>query len=344
MKPRKPTTKACPKKSARAAAWDSAVATSQATAAIDLSDQTETEAESTAAATAKAEANDAALGLTAAGDSPADVDGEKVKLTVELLRQHHDSLPDRCPSRATSASLCGIRGTQNETAATSLVPGETYAMPETQDQTRLAGDPPTQAEEAPKDAAEQAKPHLDEDAASLASMFNTLPPGSEAGLSTTASSLSLGSVTRSEASTLSSGDLTTMNALCTKCGFPTDVLNAIMKTNATSSQHAKYVCRPCNCIQTMVFRNVKQEGSLRMKSWDDEQLQDFFRRAQEISQQHGRMQWTRVRDALKKVLVKRVIEATQKNLISEFKPLGVWKQLGYDVEMIAAYNRTNSQK
>ena len=330
------------KKPARAPAWNLAGRTS-ATDPIDLADQTEAEGE-LIAVKAEAEAND--FGFDA-GDSPADVDGVEAtltELTEESLRQHHDSLPDRCPSWATSVPLCGIQETQNETAATSLVPGETYAMPETQDQTRLGGnctgDSPTQAEETPKEAAEQAKPHLDDETASLASMFSTMPPGSEAGLSTTASSFKLGSATRSEASTKSSGDLESIMPLCQKCGFPTDVLNAILKTKASAHQHAKYVCRPCNSIQTMVYRNIKQEGPLRMATWDTEQLNDFYRRAQEVTTQDGRMHWHKIRDTMKKVMVKRVIESTEKLVNSEFKPLGVWGKLGYDVEMIAAYNKT----
>jgi len=370
MKPRKPTTKAAkpaPARAkpapARAAARGSAAATNTA---IDV--PTEAEAESTAAAMEQAELGlavagnsadingekgtdaalveafdlDSALGdvelggadtggekaaddeieqtETDAGNSPADANEKKGQLTEDSLRRHRDSLPDRCPSRSTY---------WGQTAA-SLVPGETYVMPETQEprlEENLTCVSPM-AEKAP----------------SFSSVLDTLPPGSEAGLSTTASSFDPRSATRSVASTKSCGDLEEINPLCTKCGFPTDVFNAVMKSKGSETQHAKYVCRPCNAIQTMVFRNLKQEGALRMVDWDDEQLQDFFRRAQEAhGKKDGRMKWAVVRDAMKKVLVKRLIESTEKKMKTEYKPLGVWEKLGYNAEMIAAYNRTNSQ-
>jgi hypothetical protein len=93
----------------------------------------------------------------------------------------------------------------------------------------------------------------------------------------------------------------------------------------------------------MVFRNLKQEGSLKMSHWGDEQLQEFYRKTQEATKKDGRMKWARVRDTIKMILVKRLIQSTEKKINSEYKPLGVWEKLGYNVEMIAAYNRTNSQ-
>jgi hypothetical protein len=329
------------------------LATAQDSAAIDLSMLTETEAEATAAATAQAEATDAALGLAVAGDSadidgekatdaeieqaeteldagnsPADANGANVQLTEDSLRKHRDALTDRLPSRATSASL---RGTLDEAAAAaSLVRGETYAMPETEEtrhEEHLTGDS-LMAKKAP----------------SVSSVLDTLPPGSEADLSfATTDSFDVHTATRAQASTRSCGDLEEINPLCTKCCFPTDVLNAVLKTKASPTQHAKYVCRPCNAIQTMVFRNLKQEGSLKMSHWDDEQLQEFYRKTQEATKKDGRMKWARVRDTIKMILVKRLIQSTEKKINSEYKPLGVWEKLGYNVEMIAAYNRTNSQ-
>lgn len=316
----------------------------QPTAAIDVSDLTETEAESTAAATAQAEF-DAAPGLALAGDS-ADIDGEKatdaeieqaqtelfdagnspadangnVKLTEVSMRQHRDSLPDRFPSRATSTSLRG-----EAAAAASLVPAETYGMPETEEP-RLEEPVSPMAEKAP----------------SVSSVLDTLPPGSEAGLSlaTTMDSFDSRTATRSQASTRSCGNVEEILPLCTKCGFPTEVFNACLRTKASSNQHAKYVCRPCNSIQTMVYRNLKQEGSLKISSWDDEQVQEFFRKAQEETKKDGRAKWERVRFVMKQCMLKRVIEATEKKINSEYKPLGVWEKLGYNVEMIAAYNKT----
>jgi len=176
--------------------------------------------------------------------------------------------------------------------------------------------------------------------AGLTSGLDELPPGSEAGFScTTAASFDPKYATRSQAFTKASGDVEEINPLCTKCGYPTEVLNAVLKVKASASQHAKYLCRPCNAVTIMVWRKLRQEGPLRMTDWDDAQVQEFYRRCQE-SLQGGRMKWSMVRDCIKKSMVKRVTEATEKKMNAEYKPLGVWEKLGYDVEMIAAYNKT----
>ena len=184
-----------------------------------------------------------------------------------------------------------------------------------------------------------------ENAPSVSSLLDTLPPGSEAGLSfaTTMDTFDARTATRSQASTRSCGNQEEILPLCAKCGYPTEVFNSRVYTKATATKCAKYVCRPCNNIQTMVYRNIKQEGSLKMSSWNNDQLNEFFRQALEEQQQHqrdGRSCWQQIREVLKKCLVKRYIEKTKKQIKSEFKPLGVWKELGYDVEMIAAFNKT----
>ena len=184
-----------------------------------------------------------------------------------------------------------------------------------------------------------------EKAPSVSSLLDTLPPGSEAGLSfaTTMDTFDSRTATRSQASTRSCGNQEEILPLCAKCGFPTEVFNSRVYTKATATKCAKYVCRPCNNIQTMVYRNIKQEGSLKMSSWNNDQLNEFFRQAREEPQQHqrdGRSSWQQIREVLKKCLVKRYIEKTKKQITSDFKPLGVWKTLGYDVEMIAAFNKT----
>ena len=128
--------------------------------------------------------------------------------------------------------------------------------------------------------------------------------------------------------------------LCTKCGWPTEPLMAIMKTKATANAHAKYCCRPCNAVCTMLTRHVRLEGPLKIGSWPQSQVEDFFRRAQEDGKDGDKLQWKLVRGVLKKNLMKRVIESTEKLVNATFKPLDVWHREGYDVHMITAYNRT----
>lgn len=375
-KPLKQTTKAAKpaakRKSASAAARDSAVATSNATSEI-IDVHTEVETESTAAVE-KAGASDAARpagGSSEAGDMGNENNGDDARkvwnhstqllssseesdgaalwepskmvdntvedeneqagsdagnsqpdATRENLQRSLGPLPDRCPSGSSYWR-------DLESAAASLAPGEK----------------PAQTEE-PRLGEDLASVSQAEVGSSVSSVLDELPPGSEAGLSqTTASDFNPKSATRSEAPTKSSGNVEEINPLCTKCGYPTDVLKSVLKTKASAAQHAKYVCRPCNAIQTMVFRKIRQEGPLKLSDWDDAQIEDFYRRAKESHEQNGgRMKWKVVRDCMKKTMVKRVTEATEAKMKAEYKPLGVWERLGYDVEMIAAYNRTNSPK
>ena len=89
--------------------------------------------------------------------------------------------------------------------------------------------------------------------------------------------------------------------LCTKCGWPTEPLMAIMKTKATANAHAKYCCRPCNAVCTMLARHVRLEGPLKIGSWPQSQVEDFFRRAQEDGKDGDKLQWKLVRGVLKKI-------------------------------------------
>ena len=76
---------------------------------------------------------------------------------------------------------------------------------------------------------------------------------------------------------------------------------AIMKTKATANAHAKYCCRPCNAVCTMLNRHLRLEGPLKMASWPQSQVEDFFRRAQEDGKDGDKLQWNLVRGVLTKI-------------------------------------------
>lgn len=339
---KQPATK---RKSASAAARDSAVATSKAAAIINVNTESETDSAAAAAAAAMEQAgtSDAELAPlseigdttldddelsggsdgTDAGDSQPDATRENVggagDVHVAPIVQSFIAASERLGSNS-------IAGPAQETASQELTESALRQLPDR-----------CPSKSSHWEAAASFAPGSE---AGLTSGLDELPPGSEAGFScTTAASFDPKYATRSQAFTKASGDVEEINPLCTKCGYPTEVLNAVLKTKASAAQHAKYVCRPCNAVTTMVFRNLRQEGPLRMTDWDDAQVQEFYRRAQE-SLNGGRMKWSMVRDCIKKSMVKRVTEATEKRMHAEYKPLGVWEKLGYEVEMIAAYNKT----
>ena len=340
------------RKSASAAARDSAVATSKAAAIINVNTESETDCAADAAAAAAAaaameqsEASDAALALPSEiGDTKLDDD--------ELFSDgsHGTDAVDSQPD-ATRENVGGAGGVpvgpivQSFIAASERLDSNSIAAPaqETASHELTELDVRQLPDRCPSGSShwEAAASFASRSEAGLTSWLDELPPGSEASFScTTADSFDPKYATRSQASTKASGDGEEINPLCTKCGYPTEVLNAVMKTKASAEQHAKYVCRPCNAVTTMVFRHLRQEGPLRLASWDDAQVQEFYRRAHEGLGNDGRMKWTMVRDCIKKSMVKRVTVATEKKMNAEFKPLGVWEKLGYDVEMITAYNKT----
>jgi hypothetical protein len=90
----------------------------------------------------------------------------------------------------------------------------------------------------------------------------------------------------------------------------------------------------------MMFRHVRLEGALKIGSWPKSQVEDFFRRAQEDGKEGDKLQWSLVRGVLKKSMMKRVIDSTERLVNATFKPLDVWGREGYDVQLITAYNRT----
>ena len=308
----------------------------QPAATINVLDLSDTERESTAPAPAAAQAedetaanidgeaaNNAEVDETTAhiDETAADLDSEDAEVDEELQGRGQEpnieELFDQRPltEETLQKHRASLTDRQPSRATSTALQGEAAAVP---------------AEKAP----------------SVLSLLDTMPPGSEAGLSfaTTMDTFDSRTATRSQASTRSCGhECEDILPLCTKCGYPTEVFNAKVATKATVERSAKYVCRPCNNIQTMMYRNVKQQGSLKMSTWNDELLQEFYRQAQEEMQQHhkdGKNSWLQIREVMKKCLVKRYIEKTKKQILSEFKPLGVWGTLGYDVEMIAAFNKT----
>lgn len=129
--------------------------------------------------------------------------------------------------------------------------------------------------------------------------------------------------------------------LCVKCGFPCEPMKAVMKTKASVTQHAKWICKPCNNICTMLNRHIVQEGELKISSWTNEQTSAFFKMALEEGFNDGRADWQLIRGCLKKVMTRRLTETSKKEVISDFKPLKAWAVLGYDIEMISAYNKTD---
>ena len=128
-----------------------------------------------------------------------------------------------------------------------------------------------------------------------------------------------------------------VNPLCMKCLWPCEVLKAVLKHKASSTAHARYICRPCNNTQTMINRKLKLEGSMSMTSWTGEQLTDFFRKCSKKAED-GRLAYCQVRAVVRDNLIEQTITENSRKISSDYLPLSVWETRGFDTSMIVSYN------
>lgn len=146
-------------------------------------------------------------------------------------------------------------------------------------------------------------------------------------------------LTRSEVLSKSSGlDASQVDPLCVKCSYPCEVLQSICKTKASATQHAKFICRPCNRVITMMNRKIKLPGPLHMNAWTEQQRLDFFRNASKCENLNGRMNYSSIRGLIKTTLTTRKVEEHKKSIKQDFLPLSVWEKQGYEIAMIVNYN------
>lgn len=122
--------------------------------------------------------------------------------------------------------------------------------------------------------------------------------------------------------------------LCTCCGYPCDPLKAVLKTKATEMHHAKFTCKCCNSVQTMVNRNLKPGA---MDKLSEEKKAEFFRAASKTAD-GGRFKYSLVRGVFKQMLTTQTVEEHKKQVKSEFLPLAVWEKRGFDSQLILAYD------
>ena len=95
---------------------------------------------------------------------------------------------------------------------------------------------------------------------------------------------------RHEVASMSSGlSASQITPLCIKCSYPCDVLQSICKSKASATQHAKFICRTCNRVASMVNRHIKLGGHLCMNVWTTEQRNDFWRSASRCTDESDRL-------------------------------------------------------
>jgi len=130
-----------------------------------------------------------------------------------------------------------------------------------------------------------------------------------------------------------------MTPCCIKCQLPTDVLKAIIKCKSTPTRAAKFVCRSCNNVQTMINRKLCMDGELSLSNLNPAVAADFWRKAGSCKDD-DRLVYERIRNVLTEVWTQQKIQENSNKVSTEFLPLGVWAARGFPIEEIRSYNLT----
>ena len=127
--------------------------------------------------------------------------------------------------------------------------------------------------------------------------------------------------------------------LCVKCQYPTEPLNAVIRVKASQSAAAKYICRPCNSVVTMLARKCQNQKALNLKCWTPEHQVTFWRNASSSKDESGRLNYSKLRGLIVETLTERKMTEVRQSVSAEALPLNVWRQRGFDVDLIVKYNR-----
>lgn len=120
---------------------------------------------------------------------------------------------------------------------------------------------------------------------------------------------------------------------CIKCNCVIDPLMAIIKhRNDEDMSKSKYICRPCNCLCTMLHRQMEWPPA-HFEDLAKEDQQNFFALCR-TNQEGNRFQYSKIRALLQRTLVKSKTKTDEAEVLGESFPLGVWEKMGYDPEKI----------
>ena len=120
--------------------------------------------------------------------------------------------------------------------------------------------------------------------------------------------------------------------LCKKCQLPTDLARMVVKRKGGPAVGT--ICRACNNATTMLSRNLNSWPLPSFPALSSEAQVNFWRKCGDIITQNGRLEYKHLRANLTMVLCEKEIEETTMRFTSEFLPLDVWKQRGFDTEAV----------
>lgn len=128
--------------------------------------------------------------------------------------------------------------------------------------------------------------------------------------------------------------------ICFQCAYPIkDIYRAIIRRK-TKAQPEKWICRCCNCISTMVSRNIGPLPELNTMSAGEQQA--VYRDAQELMPDGAQLSWARLRGVIVNHLQKKLLQEDSVQVSEEALPLSVWEKQGYDIGLIEQFGESES--
>lgn len=121
---------------------------------------------------------------------------------------------------------------------------------------------------------------------------------------------------------------------CLKCKLELDPFKAVLKHKLKLQPGtARFICRSCNSVMTMLTRKMTWPPPLFSELSDDQQAV-FWRACAETADHDSRFSYSKVRASLLKSLCERKTVEDSVEEFTEFKPLSVWQAAGWDITLI----------
>eukprot|EP00438_Fugacium_kawagutii_P014343 Skav202492 [mRNA] locus=scaffold32:15236:16621:+ [translate_table: standard] len=121
-----------------------------------------------------------------------------------------------------------------------------------------------------------------------------------------------------------------ISPVCRKCGMVTTVDRVVNKSKGEPRNHV--VCKGCNASTTMLSRRLGAWPVPAFQNLSQEQQISFWKSCNEVIQRQGKLDYASIRALLAMKLEERQLEVAKSKFTSEFLPVSVWVQRGFDAD------------
>lgn len=122
--------------------------------------------------------------------------------------------------------------------------------------------------------------------------------------------------------------------MCHKCGMECDPFSSYLKSKTSSAVAAKWICRPCNRITSILIHNMKWPCEEFQSLTDSEQQAFFANAASTRSRDSDRFSYSKLKTVLVNTLTTRHEERVSASLDGSFLPLSWYEQKGCTQEQL----------